>query len=101
MISRMCVLSYFSRSRMSMCLTVLRLFLKKLINYLIYGCVVSSFLCAGFGCSEQGLLSIVVHGLLIGWPLLLRSVSSRHAGFSSCGMRAQELWLAGSRAQAQ
>ena len=31
----------------------------------------------------------------------LRSTGSRHAGFSSCGMQAQLLWLAGSRAQAQ
>ena len=33
--------------------------------------------------------------------LLLQSRGSRHAGFSSCGTRAQWLWLAGSRAQAQ
>ena len=28
-------------------------------------------------------------------------MGSRHAGFSSCGMRAQQLWLADSRVQAQ
>ena len=33
--------------------------------------------------------------------LSLRSTGSRRAGFSSCGTRAQELQLAGSRAQAQ
>ena len=33
--------------------------------------------------------------------LLLQSVGSRHAGFSSCGTWARQLWLAGSRAQAQ
>ena len=33
--------------------------------------------------------------------LLVRSSGSRCADFSSCGTRAQQLWLAGSRAQAQ
>ena len=46
----------------------------------------SSFQCAGFSLS---------------WLLLLRSTGSRRAGFSSCGMWTQQLWLAGSRAQAQ
>ena len=40
-------------------------------------------------CSEQGLLFVVVCGLLIGWLLLLQSTGSRHAGFSSWGTRAQ------------
>ena len=35
------------------------------------------------------------------WLLMLRSTGSRRAGFSSCGSRAQQLWLVGSRAQAQ
>ena len=35
------------------------------------------------------------------WLLLLQSTGSRCTGFSSCGMRAQQLWHAGSRAQAQ
>ena len=39
-------------------------------------------------------------GFLLRWLLLLQSMGSRHMGFSSCGMRAQQLWLAGSRAQA-
>ena len=34
-------------------------------------------------------------------PLLLRSTGSRHAGPSSCGVRAQQLRLLGSRVQAQ
>ena len=46
----------------------------------------SSFLCTGFS-------------LL--WLLLLRSMGSRRAGFRSCGTWAQQLWLAGSRAQAR
>ena len=40
-------------------------------------------------------------GFSLRWLLLLRSMGSRHVGFSSCGTRAQQLWLAGSRAQAQ
>ena len=35
------------------------------------------------------------------WPLLLWSMGSRHASFSSCGTWAQQLWLVGSIAQAQ
>ena len=48
--------------------------------------VYSLLLCAGFS---------------LRWLLLLQSTGSRHTGFSSCGTRAQQLWLAGSRAQAQ
>ena len=35
------------------------------------------------------------------WLLLLWSMGSRHMGFSSCGTWVQQLWLTGSRAQAQ
>ena len=40
-------------------------------------------------------------GFSLPWLLLLRSMGSRHVGFSSCGLWAQQLWLLGSRAQAQ
>ena len=40
-------------------------------------------------------------GFSLQWLLLLRSVGSRCAGFSSCGTQAQQLWLTGSRVQAQ
>ena len=40
-------------------------------------------------------------GFSLQWLLLLRSTVSRSTGFSSCGTRAQQLWLVGSRAQAQ
>ena len=40
-------------------------------------------------------------GFSLRWLLLLRSTGSRPAGFSSCGMQAQQLWLAGSRVQSQ
>ena len=40
-------------------------------------------------------------GFSLWWCLLLGSTGSRRVGFSSCGSRAQQLWLVGSRAQAQ
>ena len=40
-------------------------------------------------------------GFSLQWLLLLRSTGSRRPGFSSCGTRAQQLWLTGSSAQAQ
>ena len=39
-------------------------------------------------------------GFSLQWLLLLQSMGSRWTGFSSCGSRAQWLWLVGSRAQA-
>ena len=44
-------------------------------------------------CSERGLLFVAVHRLLLLW-----SMGSRHAGFSSCSTWAQQLWHTGSRA---
>ena len=40
-------------------------------------------------------------GFSLSWLLLLWSTGSRSAGFSSCGTWFQQLWLVGSRAQAQ
>ena len=40
-------------------------------------------------------------GFSLRWLLLLWSMGSRRAGFSSCGTHAQQLWLVGFRAQAQ
>ena len=40
-------------------------------------------------------------GFSLRWLLLLRSTGSRHTACSSCGTRAQQLWLAGSRVQVQ
>ena len=45
--------------------------------------------------------SLVVYGFSLPWLLLLWSMGIRHAGFSSCGTWAQQLWLLGPRAQAQ
>ena len=40
-------------------------------------------------------------GFSLWWLLLSRSTGSRRVGLSSCGRWAQQLWLVGSRAQAQ
>ena len=48
-----------------------------------------------------GYSSLWCVGFSLQWFLLLRSTGSRHTGFSSCGTWAQQLWLAGSRVQAQ
>ena len=51
--------------------------------------------------ASGGYSSLRCTGFSLRWPPLLRSTRSRRTGFSSCGTRAQQLWLAGSRAQAQ
>ena len=48
-----------------------------------------------------GYSSLQFVGFSLWWLLLLRSTGSRSVGFSSCGARAQQLWLTGSRVQAQ
>ena len=52
-------------------------------------------------CRERGYSSLRCVGFSLWWLLLLQSTGSRHTGFSSCGMWAQQWWLVGSRAQAQ
>ena len=51
--------------------------------------------------ASEGYSSLRCAGFLLQWLLLLRSTGSRCVGFSSCGMRAQQLQLMGSREQAQ
>ena len=50
--------------------------------------------------ASGGYSSLQCTGFSLRWLLLLQSMGSRHVGFSSCGMWAQQLWLTGSRAQA-
>ena len=50
--------------------------------------------------ASGGYSSLQFAGFSLRWLLLLRSTGSRCMDFSSCGTWAQELWLAGSRAQA-
>ena len=47
-----------------------------------------------------GYSSLWCMGFSLQW-ILLWNTGSRHAGFSSCGTRAQQLWPTGSRTQAQ
>ena len=51
--------------------------------------------------STRGYSSLWFVDFSLWWLLLLRSMGSRHVGFSSCGTWAQYLCLTGSRAQAQ
>ena len=51
--------------------------------------------------ASRGYSSLLCTGFSLRCPLLLHSTGSRCVGFSSCGTRAQQLWLAGSTAQAQ
>ena len=80
------------------------LFKKYLFSQLVsFGCIGSSLLHAGFSlvAVSRGYSLLWCAGFSLRWLLLLWSTGSRRVGFSSCGMRAQQLWLAGSRAQAQ
>ena len=69
----------------------------------IFGCIWSSLLRVGFSlvAASRGYSSLRRADFSLQWLLLLQSMGSRRVGFSSCGTRAQQLWLAGSRAQAQ
>ena len=61
------------------------------ISLFIYGCVGSSLLCAGSSLVEAsgGYSALQCVGFSLWWLLLLRSMGSRHMGFSSCGTWAQ------------
>ena len=50
---------------------------------------------------SEGCSSLRCVGFSLRWFLLLWSMGSRRVGFGSCGVWAQELWLVGSRVQAQ
>ena len=64
------------------------------IEFLKYfGCAGSSFARRlSSSCSEQGLLSLVVHGLSLQRLFLLQSTRSRCTGFRSCNTWTQQLW---------
>ena len=66
----------------------------KIIYLFMFGCIGSSLLHAGFFQLQRA-------GFSLWWLLLWWSTGSRLAGFSSCSTQAQQLWLGGSRAQAQ
>ena len=58
--------------------------------YLFFGVLGLCYCAWAFSsCGEQGLLSLWCAGFSLQWLLLLRSMDSRRAGFSSCGTWAQ------------
>ena len=61
------------------------------LNLFIFGCVESLLPCSGFFlvAASRGYSSLQCRGFSLRWLLLLWSTGSRHAGFSSCGTRAQ------------
>ena len=71
--------------------------------FIYFGYVESSLLRAGFLQLQRAgaTLHCSVQASHCSGFSLLWSTGSRHAGFSSCGTQAQQLWLAVSRAQAQ
>ena len=77
-------------------------FLKELI-YLLFLAVLGLRCCtrAFSSCGEQGLLFVVVHGLLIAMSSLVMEHGLQVCRLHQLCMQAQQLWLAGSRAQAQ
>ena len=68
-----------------------RFFKNKFIYLFIYGWVGSTLLRAGFSlvAAGGGYSSLRGTGFSLRWVLLLRSMGSRRAGFSSCGIQAQ------------
>ena len=80
------------------------LFFNKFIYFIYLFLAVLGLRCcarAFSSCGEQGLLFVAVRSLIAVASHCGARAGSRSAGFSSCGTRAQLLWLAGSRAQAQ
>ena len=76
-------LSVHQKPSFNSCVITLAIFLIDFIYLFIYlsiGCVGSSVAVRG--------LSLVAEGFSLQWLLLLRSIGSRRAGFSSCGTRA-------------
>ena len=71
--------------------------------FIFFGYIGSSLLRARSfsSCGERGYSSLRRVGFSLWCLLLLWSTGSRRSGFSSCGTWAPQLWLTGSRAQAQ
>ena len=75
------------------CWIMLILFLTFFFFNFIFGCIGSSLLCVGLSLvvASGGYSSLRCEGFSLRWLLLLQSMGSRHAGFSSCGTRAELL----------
>ena len=79
---------------------LLNLFFKKVIYFWLHWVFVAA--CGLSLVAESwGYSSLWCVGFSLWWLLLLWSTGSRCTGFSSYGKRAQQLWFAGSRVQAQ
>ena len=79
-------------------------FFKKIYLFIVYFWLRWVFVAArglSLVAASRGYSSWWCVGFSLRWLLLLWSTGSRRTGFSSCGTRAQQLWLMGSRAQAQ
>ena len=77
-------------------------FFKFIYLFIYFGCIGSSLLRAGFLQLRQAGATFPCDAQASHCGgFSLQSTGSRLTGFSSCGMPAQQLWLAGSRAQAQ
>ena len=74
-------------------------------NCFIYLFLAALGLCWALGLSlfavSGGYSSLWFMGFSLRWLLLLWSTGSRSAGSSNCGAQPQQLWLVGSRVQAQ
>ena len=57
--------------------------------YSIFGCIGSSLHVGFLSCSKRGYSSLRCMGFSLQWLLLLQSMGSRCAGFSSCGTQTQ------------
>ena len=75
----------------------------KIFLKIIFGCIVSLLLCAGFSLvvASGGYSSLQCTGFSLRCLLLLWSTSSRRAGFSSCSTRALERGLSNCGIRAQ
>ena len=79
-------------------------FLKNLIYLFIYFWLRWVFIAVhglSLVAASGGYSSLRCTGFSLQWLLSLWSTDSRHVGFISCGTRAQQLWLTGSREPAQ
>ena len=71
-------------------------------NFIYFGLAESSWLHRHLSnCSEQGLLFVVVWGLLPAVTSSCGAGAIECVGFGSCGLGVQRLWLRGSSTQAQ
>ena len=80
------------------------IFLKDQFFFFFFGCTGSLLLCMGFLQLRRAGATLrcgARPSFSLRWLLLLQGTGSTRAGFTSCGMWVQQLWLADSRVQAQ